>query len=105
MGKLIRRLLRACRVEKAAHGRDPVGGKAYSLRVFSDRRLILGQVDAVHLVAGYVAVEPLDSRHPIENVNRLLGKFPQLNVGKTSRSRNFPFDDKFRHGPPDFERC
>jgi hypothetical protein len=26
-----------------------------------------------------------------------LGKFPQLSVGKTSRTWDFPFDDEFRH--------
>jgi hypothetical protein len=96
------RSLRACRVEKTAHGRDPVGGKAYSPRVFLDGRLVGGEVNAVHLVAGYVAMEPLDPRHSLENVDRLLGNVPQLSVGKTPRSRNFPFDDEFRHDSPTF---
>jgi hypothetical protein len=106
MGKLRRRSFRAGRVEKTAHSGDAVGGNACSLRVFSDSRLVGGEVNAVHLVAGYVAMEPLDSGHSLEDVDRLLGNFPQLRVGQLSCSRNFPLDDEFRHrGPQDFERC
>jgi len=97
MGKLRRRSFRACRVEKTAHGGDAVGGNAGSLGMFSDGRLVRSEVNAVHLVAGYVAVEPLDSGHSLEDIDRLLGKFPQLSVGKTSRTWDFPFDDEFRH--------
>jgi len=106
MGKLRRRSFRARRVEKTAHSGDAVGGNACSLRVFSDGRLVGGEVNAVHLVAGYVAMEPLDSGHSLEDIDRLLGYFPQLSVGQCSCSRNFPLDDEFRHGVPrDFERC
>jgi len=75
-------LLRACRVEKPAHGRDAIGRKAHAPGVLLDRRLVRSEIDAVHLVSGYVAMEPLDlGTHSLQNINRLLGDFPQLSVG------------------------
>src|SRR6267378_5412643 len=96
-------LLGACRVEQSAHGGDAIGRKAYALGVLLDGRLVRGKIDAVHLVAGYVAMEPLDlGTHSLENIDRLLGDFPQLGVRQISGSRNFALDDKFGHGAP---RC
>ena len=75
-------LLRACWVEESAHRRDAIGRKSYALGVFLDGRLVRSEVDAVHFVAGYVAMEPLNlGTHPLQNVDRLLGDFPQLGVG------------------------
>ena len=74
-------LLRACRVEKPAHGGDAIGRKAYTPGVFLDGRLVRGEIDAVDLVAGNVAMEPLDlGTHSLQNVDRLLGDFTQLGV-------------------------
>jgi len=67
--------------------------------MFSDRRLVWSEVDAVNLVAGYVAMEPVDlGTHGLQNADRLLGDFPQLGVGQIPRSRDFAFDDEFWHG-------
>jgi hypothetical protein len=93
------RLLRARRIEKPPDGGDAIGGKAYAPGMFLNGRLVRGEVDAVHLVAGYVAMEPLDLRtHCLQNVDRLLRDFLQLGVGETSGSRDFAFDDEFGHG-------
>jgi len=74
--------------------------------VFLDGRIVAGEVDAVHLVAGYVAVGRLDlGTHRLQNVDRLLGDFPQLGVGSISGSWDFAFDDKFGHGPLEVHRC
>ena len=81
-GRFRKRLFRACGVEESAHGGDAIGRKAYAPGVLLDGRLVRGEVDAVHLVAGYVAMEPLDLwTHSLQNVDRLLGDFPQLGVG------------------------
>jgi len=45
---------------ESAHGGDAIRGNAYALGVFLDCRLVGREVDTVHLVAGYVAMEPLD---------------------------------------------
>ena len=75
-------LLRAGGIEKSANGGDAIGRKAYALGVFMDGCLVGGEVDAIHLVASDVAMEPLDlGTHSFQNVDRLLGDFPQLGVG------------------------
>jgi hypothetical protein len=92
------RLLRARRIEKPSNGGDPIGRKAYASGVLLDGRLVGGEVDAIHLVAGHVTMEPLDlGTHSLQNVDRLLGDFPQLSVGETSGARDFAFDYKFGH--------
>jgi len=76
------RSLRACRVEKPTHGGDAIGRNAYEPGVFLDGRLVRGEVDTVHLVAGYVAMEPLDLvTHSPQNADRLSRDFPPLGVG------------------------
>jgi len=75
-------LLRGCRIDEPAHGGDAIGRKVYAPGVFLDGRLVRREVDTVHLVAGYVAMEPLDLRtHCPQNVDRLLRDLPQLGVG------------------------
>ena len=70
-------LFSACRVEKSPHSRDAVGRKAHALGVFLNDSFIRGEVDAVHFVAGYIAMEPLDlGPQSLQNVDRLLRDFP-----------------------------
>ena len=77
-----RRSLRSCRVDQSADGGDAIRREASPSCVFPDRRLVWSEIDAVHLVAGYVAMEPVDlGTHSLKNVDRLLGDFPQLGVG------------------------
>jgi hypothetical protein len=58
-----------------------IGGKAYAPGLFLDGRFVRGEVDAVHLVAGYLTVEPPDVG-PIlrQNLDRRLGHLWQLGV-------------------------
>jgi len=98
------RSFRAGRVEKSAHGRDAIGGKAHAPSMFLDGCLVRGEVDTVHFVSGHIAVEPLDPGHSLQYVDRLLRNFPQLSIAKISRSRDFPFDDVFRHQHPRWQR-
>ena len=71
------RLLRACRIDQSAYGGDAIGRNAHSLGVFLDDCLVRGEINAVHLIASYVAVKPLDlATHSLQNVDRLLGDFP-----------------------------
>jgi len=69
-------------LKESAHGGDAIGRKAYAFGVLLDGRLVRGEIDAVHFVAGYVAMEPLDlGTHCFQNTDRLLRDFPQLGVG------------------------
>jgi len=54
------RLLRACRIDQSAYRGDAIGRNAHSPGVFLDDCLVRGEINAVHLIASYVAVEPLD---------------------------------------------
>jgi len=53
-----------CRIDESAHGGDAIGRKAYASGVFVNGRLVGGEVDAVHLVAGYVSYGATGSRDP-----------------------------------------
>ena len=105
--RLSKRLLCGRRIDESAHRGDAIGRKADAPGVLLDGRLVWGEIDAVHLVAGYVAMQPLNmGAHFLQNLERLLRDFPKLDVGEISRSRNFTFDDKLGHGrPADVHRC
>ena len=77
-----RHSFRGCRVDQSADGGDAIRGEASPSCVFPDRRLVWSEVDAVNLVAGYVAMEPLNGRtHSLENIHGLLRDFAQLHIG------------------------
>src|ERR1700693_1759282 len=89
------------RVDKSAHSGDSIGRNADTLGVFVDDRFVGGKIDAVHLVAGYVTMEPLNlGTQPLQNLDRLLRDFPQLGFGQTSCPWDFPFNDELWHGTP-----
>lgn len=97
-GAFNQRSFRSCRVNHSPDCGDPIRGEASPSRVFPDGRLVRSEVDAVNLVAGYVAVQPLDlGTHCLQNADRFLRDFLQLGVGKFPGSRNFAFDDEFGH--------
>ena len=74
--------LRACRIDESAHGGDAIGRNTYAPGVFLDGRFVRREINTIHLVAGHVAVKPLDlGTHSLQNADRLLGDFPQLGVG------------------------
>lgn len=94
-------LLGAGRVEEPAHGGDAIGRNAHAPGVFLDGLLVGREVDAVHFVAGYEAMEPLDlGSHFLQDVDRFLRDFPQLGFRQISRARDFAFDNKLGHKPP-----
>src|SRR5689334_21814486 len=67
------------RIDGLADPVDDVGGEAAASGVLHDRVLVLGDVDAVELVGGDVAVQPLDAgRHLVEDVVRRAGGGGQL---------------------------
>jgi len=70
----VQRLLSACGVDHSAHGGHAVGRNAYPFGMLPDGGLVRSEIDAVDLVASYVAMEPLDrGAHFLQNANRLLG--------------------------------
>ena len=82
MPRRVQHLLRACGVDESAHSGDAVGRNAYPPGMFADGGLVRSEVDAVHLVAGYVTMEPLDrGAHSSQNADRLLRDLPQLGIG------------------------
>src|SRR5580700_5364989 len=97
---------RCGRVDKSAHSRDSIGRNAHALGVFVDNRFVGGKIDAVHLVAGYITMEPLDlGTQSLKNLDRLLRDFPQLGFGQISRTWDFPFNHELWHGPSNVHRC
>ena len=66
----VQRSRRTCGVDESSYGRDAVGGNAYAPGMLSDGRIVRSEIDAVDLVAGYVAVEPLDrGAHGLQNLD------------------------------------
>jgi hypothetical protein len=90
--------LRGGRVDQAAHCRDAIAGDACTLGVLLDCGFVWSEVDAVHFVAGDVAVQPLDLRsHILQDRDRFFRQLTQLRVGEVSSSRDFAFDYEFGH--------
>ena len=66
----VQRSRRTCGVDQSSYGGDAVGGNAYPPGMLSDGRIVRSEIDAVDLVAGYVAMEPLDrGAHCLQNVD------------------------------------
>ena len=66
----VQRSCRSCGVDQSSYGGDAVGGNAYAPGMLSDGRIVRSEIDAVDLVAGYVAMEPLDrGAHGLQNVD------------------------------------
>src|ERR1700691_1800273 len=90
--------LRVCRIEEPTHCSDAIRRKPCAPGVFLNGCLVRSEVDAVHFVAGHVAMQPLDLwTHSLQSVDRPLGDFPPLVVGQICGSRDFAFDDELRH--------
>jgi hypothetical protein len=80
-GKFGRGLLRACRIDQPADGRDSVGGKASAAGMLLDSGFIRREVHAIHLVACDVTMEPLNPRaHFFQHADGFLGEFPPLGI-------------------------
>src|SRR3974377_1433098 len=66
--------------------------------VFADCGFVRSQIDAVDLVAGDVALEPLDFRaHAFEDGQRFAGDFLKLGIGHVAGTGYFSLDNKLRH--------
>lgn len=73
------RLLRGCGINRRSNLRDAVGGKPALVGVLADRLFIRGYVDAVDIVVGDVALDPLNLRsHLSQNATRFLRYGMQL---------------------------
>ena len=97
-GYLPWRLLGGCRVDETSHCGYPISRKATPLRVFSNRRLIRGNVHAVDFVAGNVALQPLNlGPHSLNNRHRPSRDLLKFSVRQITRSRYFSLNQKLRH--------
>ena len=66
----VQRSRRTGGVDHSSYSGDAVGGDAYAPGMLSDGRIVRSEIDAVDLVAGYVAMEPLDrGAHCLQNVD------------------------------------
>ena len=66
----VERSPRTCGVDQSSYRGDTVGGNAYAPGMLSDGRIVRSEIDAVDLVAGYVAMEPLDrGAHCLQNID------------------------------------
>jgi|HubBroStandDraft_4_1064222.scaffolds.fasta_scaffold296455_2 hypothetical protein len=92
------RLLRSRWIDEPPHSRDAIGRDTDFLRVFPDQSFVGSEVHAIDLVAGDVALQPLNfGAHLPENLNGFAREFLDFGVRKISGSGDFPLDDKLRH--------
>ena len=87
------------RIDDVAHLRDAVGRKAGVLRMLPDQLGIGRAVDAVDLVIGDVAMDPLDvGSHILEHAAGLLRRALQLPARERAGTGHFTFDHELGHG-------
>jgi hypothetical protein len=92
------RLLGSGRIDQPPHGRDAIGRDTYFLRVFPDQSFVGSEIHAIDLVAGDIALQPLNfGAHLPENLNGSAREFLDFGIRKVSGSGDFPLDDKLRH--------
>jgi len=86
-------------VDDGADERDLVGGEAAHLGVFVDGGLVGGDVDAVDLVAGDEALDPLElGADGGDDAAGLLGDGLKLVGGEIAGSGDLTLDEEFGHG-------
>jgi len=86
-------------VDDGADERDLVGGKAAHLGVFVDGGLVGRDVDAVDLVAGDEALDPLElGADGGDDAAGFLGDGLELVRGEVAGSGDLALDDEFGHG-------
>src|ERR1700756_1065376 len=84
--------------DQSADGRDAISRKASALCVLANGSLVWSEINAVNLVAGDVALQPLNLRaHAPKNGQRFAGDLTEFRVRQISSSWNFSFDHKLRH--------
>jgi len=67
--------------------------------MFADVVLVRGDVNAVDLIVGNVAVQPLDLWPEfLEYAQRLERDLVEFDIGKGAGAGDFAFDDELRHG-------
>lgn len=92
-------LLFGDRIDDRRDNADAVYGEAAEFGVAADGGLVGGDVDAVDLVFGNVAVDPLDVRSEgSEHVAGLLTDRLQLAWREAAGSSDIPLDQEFGHG-------
>src|SRR6516164_11301072 len=72
-------LLQQRRINEAANSGNPINGNTYSAGMFPDAVVIWRKINAVNLVLGHIAVEPLDLRpHFLQCLQGAKGYFTDL---------------------------
>src|SRR5206468_77935 len=85
--------------------RNPVGRESALAGVLLDQLLVRGDVHAVNLVVGDVAVQPLDARaQPVQDAAGLLREGLKVPLAHSPRVRDVPLDEVFRHFHPSLSR-
>lgn len=86
------------RIDHLRHFRNPIGWEPALFRVFPDHLFIWRKVDAVDLVAGHVALDPLDLWPELpQDPAGFLGDALELIPGELSGTRDFAFNDVSGH--------
>src|SRR6185436_13377504 len=68
-------------------------------RMLADQVLVVGKIDAIDLVAGDVALDPLDAcADLVDRAARSLRDVDQLFLREIAGARNLALDDVLRHG-------
>src|SRR5579872_287607 len=90
-----------CGVDYDADGLDGVGREAAELGVFSDRRFVRGDVDAVDFVVGDEGFQPLDLRPEFaQDRAGFLRDLDKLLFAELPGTWDISFDHKLRHEIP-----
>ena len=90
-------------VDHSADSGDTIGGNADAPGMFKDGCFVGREVDAINLVAGDIAMHPLNIRtQRLENVDGLSRKLAQFRLREIADSGDFALDDKFRHATPTY---
>src|SRR6516165_6312072 len=92
-------LLQLRRINESANSGNPIDGNTYSAGMFPDTVLIWREVNAVNLVLGHIAVEPLYLRpHFLQCLQGAQRYFTDLVFCQRSGAGYFTFDHELGHG-------
>src|SRR6516164_1772310 len=92
-------LLQQRRINEPANSGNPINGNTHSAGMFPDAVLIWREVNAVNLVLGHIAVEPLYLRpHFLQCLQGAQRYFTDLVFCQSSGAGYFTFDHELGHG-------
>src|SRR6202522_2372240 len=85
-------------IDQATHGGNAISGEAAFFRVLANQRFVGREVNTVQLVAGDVALQPLNFRAQfLQHRDGCSRRVPNFGIRHVSDAGYFSLDDEFRH--------